>query len=144
DGDYTAKLVVTTVDGRTASTSQTIHVRTHDVSIEKFSPPTAASSGQTRSITVAVGNTRYPEMVEVQLFKSTPTGFDVFNPIGTLIQSVPASRGRTVAFNINYTFTSDDAALGKVSFEAVASIMTARDALPADNMAISTPTKMSH
>jgi hypothetical protein len=144
DGDYTVELTVTTVDGRTASTSQVVHVRTHDVSIAKFLTPTAASPGQTRTITVGINNTRYPETVQVQLFKSTANGFG-FDPVGSLTQSVPASKGKaTTAFNINYTFTSDDATLGKVSFEAVATIVGARDAFPADNTAISTPTKINH
>jgi PKD repeat protein len=143
DGDYTVKLTVTTVDGRTASTSQVVSVKTHDVSIAKFLVPTAASVGQTRTITVGISNSRYPETVQVQLFKSTTIGFSS-DPIGTQTQFVPVlAGGRTIAFSINYTFTSDDAALGKVSFEAVATIIGARDALPADNTAISMPTRIT-
>jgi PKD repeat protein len=142
DGDYTVELTVTTLDSRTDSTSQVVHVRTHDVAITKFLTPTAASTGQTRSITIGVSNARYPETVEVELFKSRPDGFG--NPVGSVTQPVPVSKGKTTAFNINYTFTSDDAALGKVSFEAVATIVGARDAFTADNTAISTPTKINH
>jgi len=49
---------------------------------------------------------------------------------------------RTTDFNFSYTFTSEDAAIGKVTFRAVASIIEARDALSADNEAISSPTKV--
>jgi hypothetical protein len=51
---------------------------------------------------------------------------------------------RTTPFSFNYTFTSDDAAIGKVTFKAIANLVSARDALPADNEAIASPTKVSH
>jgi PKD repeat protein len=142
DGDYTVQLTVTTVDGRTASTSQTVQVRTHDVGITKLSAPQAASAGQTRQITVGIRNTRYPETVRVELYRSVPGGF---NFIGFLEQSVPVRpSNRTTNFSFSYTFTSDDANVGKVTFRAVASIVGHRDAFPADNEAISSPpTKVS-
>lgn len=39
-------------------------------------------------------------------------------------------------------FTADDGAVGKVTFRAVATIVDARDALPADNQAIAAPTEV--
>ena len=48
-----------------------------------------------------------------------------------------------VEFGFSYTFTADDAQIGKVTFRAVAVISGARDALPADNEAIAPPTKVS-
>jgi len=64
--------------------------------------------------------------------------------IGSLRQVVPVRGGnRTTVFAFSYTFTSADAALGKVTFKAVANLQNARDALPADNEAISPPTKVS-
>jgi PKD domain-containing protein len=142
DGDYTVRLDVTTFDGRTASTSQVVHVSTHDVAITKFTVPASASSGQTRQISVGIKNSRYPETVEVQLFKSVPGGFQF---IGSLTQNVPVrSSNRTTGFDFAYLFTSDDAAIGKVTFKAVANLVGARDALPADNEAIASPTKVSH
>jgi PKD repeat protein len=141
DGDYTVKLTVTTFDGRTASTSQTVHIKTHDVAITKFTVPQSASSGQTRQIAVGLNSKRYLETVQVDLYKSTPNGYQF---VGTLIQSVPVrSANRTTDFSFSYTFTKDDAAIGKVTFRAVATIVGARDALPADNEAISLPTKVS-
>lgn len=140
DGDYSVELTATTFDGRTATITQTVQVKTHDVAITKFSAPKAASAGQTRQITVGLNSKRYPETVEVDLYKSVPNGFQY---VDTLTQSVsvrPANR--TTDFTFSYTFTSDDASVGKVTFKAVA-ILGARDALPADNEAIASPTKVS-
>jgi PKD repeat protein len=141
DGDYTVQLTVTTFDNRTASTTRTVHVETHDVAITKFSAPQSASAGQTRQISVGINSRRYPETVQVQLFKSVPGGFQF---VGVLEQSVPVRpSNRTTDFNFNYTFTSADASVGKVTFKAVATITGRRDALPADDEAIATPTKVN-
>jgi PKD repeat protein len=141
DGDYSVQLTVTTSDGRTADTAQTVQVRTHDVAITKFSAPKSASSGQTRAITVGINSKRHPETVEVQLFKSVPGGFQF---VGVLTQSVPVRpSNRTTDFSFSYTFTSADAQVGKVTFKAVANVVGARDALPADNEAIASPTKVN-
>ena len=141
DGDYLVELRVATLDGRTASTSRTLQVRTRDVAITRFAVPVAAASGQTRSITVGITSNRKPEIVTVGLFKSVPGGFQ---QIAVLQQSVPVrSANRTTNFDFSYTFTAGDAALGKVTFRAVAIIEGGRDALPADNEAIGSPTKVS-
>lgn len=143
DGDYTVKLTITTTDGRSASTSQVVHVRTHDVAIAKFSVPQSASAGQTRSIVVGISNKRYPEMVQVQLYRSNPSAYGGYDLIGTLQQSVPVrGGGRTTDFGFSYTFTSADKSLGKVTFKAVATIVGANDALPADNEAVALPTRV--
>jgi hypothetical protein len=64
--------------------------------------------------------------------------------VGTLNQQVPVRpSNRTTTFNFSYTFTKDDATMGKVTFKAVANIQGARDALPADNEAIASPTKVN-
>jgi PKD repeat protein len=138
DGDYTTTLTVTAPDGRTASTSQTIQVQTHDVQITKFNVPDKARAGKTETITIGVVNRRYPEQVEIALYKSVPGGD--FVPVASSSQSVPV-RGpnKTTDFRLNYTFTADDAAAGKVTFRAVATITTHRDAVPADNTALSFP-----
>ncbi len=145
DGDYTVGLTVSTSDGRTRSTSQVVHVQTHDIAITRFVTPNAASSGQTRAITVGINSKRYPEYVTVQIQKGVPGGgYQVYEVIGTLTQSVPVrSSNRTIDFNFSYTFTLNDAAVGKVVFKAVASIGGVRDALSADNEATAFPTKVS-
>jgi len=141
DGDYTVQLTATTLDGRTAVASQTAHVRTHDVAITRLSVPQTGRSGQTRRLEVSVNSKRYGETVEVQLFRSVPGGFQQF---GSLTQVVPVNpKNGTTGFAFSYTFTADDATIGKVTFRAVANILGARDALPADNEAIAAPTRVS-
>lgn len=141
DGTYRVTLTITTGDGRSASLARDIEVRTHDVAIKKMQVPQSGNVGQTRLITVGLSNKLYGETVQVQLYKSGPGGFD---HVGTLTQSVPIrAGGRTTDFKFSYTFTSADAVLGKVTFKAVAQIVSARDALPADNEAISLPTKVN-
>jgi PKD repeat protein len=141
DGDYTVQHTATTLDGRTGSRVQTISARTHDVAITRFFAPKSASAGQTRGIVVGIKNRRYPETVEVQLFKSVPGGFEF---VGALAQSVPVHAGnRTTDFSFSYTFTAADASVGKVTFKAVAVLAGARDALPADNEAIGAPTRVN-
>jgi len=135
------KLTVTTSDGRTGSASQVVHVKTHDIAITKLLVPQAASVGQTRMISAVISESRYPETVQVQLFKSVPGSFDNFELVGILTHSVSVLPGnRTTPFNFNCTFTSDDAVAGKVTFGAVATIIGARDAQPADNRVVALPT----
>ncbi|UCG54917.1 MAG: PKD domain-containing protein [Dehalococcoidia bacterium] len=142
DGDYTVQLTVTTYDGRTGSTSETIRVETHDVAITRIIAPQAASSGQTRQITVDINNKGYPENVAVTISKSTPNGFQEF---GYLIQFVPVHQAnQTTRFSFRYTFTNEDAIIGKVTFKAIACILNNRDALPGDNEAIASPTKVTN
>src|SRR5204862_207115 len=111
-----------------------VHVRTHDVAVTRFATPNAASSGQTRRIVVSLNSKRYAETVEVQLFRSVPGGFQQF---GSLTQFVPMNpKNGTTEFAFSYTFTGDDAQIGKVTFRAVAVVAGVRDALPADNEVI--------
>ena len=64
--------------------------------------------------------------------------------VGVLTQAVPVRpANQTTPFSFNYTFTSDDATVGKVTFRAAIEINGARDALPADNEAIAAPTKVT-
>ncbi len=74
DGDYTVSLTVTTLDGRTATATQELTVRTHDVSIERIQAPNSAGVGQTKSIAVKVRGGQYAETVQVQLYRSRPGG----------------------------------------------------------------------
>lgn len=141
DGSYTVEMIATTFDGRKASTSQVVIVKTHDVAVAKMTAPQSASTGQSRSITVGLSNKRYPETVRIDLYRSSAGGFV---PFASSTQSVPVRSGnKTSDFAFNYVFTADDALLGKVTFKAVATIVDARDALLADNEAISLPTKVN-
>ncbi len=74
DGDYTVSLTVTTLDGRTATATQELTVRTHDVSIERIQAPNSAGVGQTKSIAVKVRGGQNAETVRVQLYRSRPGG----------------------------------------------------------------------
>ncbi len=132
---------MTATDGRTASITQTVQVRTHDVVITKIATPASANVGQTKTITVTLRNIAYPETVQIDLYKSTVNGF-VW--VGTVTKSVPALSGnRTTAVDFSYKFISDDAKLGKVTFKAVVTIVGARDAYPSDNEVISSITKIA-
>jgi hypothetical protein len=132
---------VTTADGRTASTSQVVQVRTHDVAIVKLGVPNGAHVGQTIAVNVDVGNTRYPETVQVDLFKGVAGGLQ---QVDSLTQSVPVRRGgRTTRFAFSYAITQADRTVGKVSLRAVATIIDHRDVLPGDNALISPPVKIT-
>jgi hypothetical protein len=134
DGDYLAHLLYTTSDGRSAATSTTVQVRTRDVAISKFGVPYTARSYQTKEISIEVKNRRYSDNVQVQLYKGLPGGGEQL--IGTLTIYVPARANRSTLFKFSYTFTPEDAAVGKAIFRAVATIAGGHDAFPADNTAI--------
>jgi PKD repeat protein len=138
DGDYLVRLTVTTFDGRTGSTSRTLQVRTHDVAITRFATPASGQTGKTSKISVDIRSNRLPESVQVQLYKSVPGGFQL---VAVSEQTLP-TRNRVTSVGFSYTFTPDDAIIGKVTFRAVAMLTNARDALPADNEAIGDPTKV--
>ena len=140
DGSYTVRFTVHTPDGRSATNEQVLTVGTHDVAIAKMTVPQSASVGQNRSIVVGLSNRRYAETVRIDLFRSTAAGFVQF---ASSTQSVPVRGGnKTSDFSFNYVFTQDDKALGKVTFKAIATIVSARDALLTDNEASSLPTKV--
>ena len=140
DGDYTVGLTVTTVDGRSASTTGTVHVATHDVAITAFRVPSAARAGRTRTITVEVRSVRYAETVQVKLMRSVQgAGFET---VARLTLPIPV-QSRATPFVFNYLFTDGDAAQGKVTFKAVATIVGAHDAQPVDNTVIAPITTVS-
>lgn len=133
-GDYTVQLAITTSDGRTASTSKVVHVANHDVSIARFSVPKTGRVNQKGRIAVSVTSKLAAEMVRIDLYKSLPGGDDQFELIGMQQLLVPARlSNRAVIVNFSYTFTSDDARVGKVTFKAVAAVVDGHDALPGDN-----------
>jgi PKD repeat protein len=138
DGDYNVTLTHTTVDGRTGSQTRLLSVRTHDVRILSLVAPAKGRVGRQGVITVGLGNTQYPETVQVDLYKVTPQG-DVF--VGTSVQHVGLLKPKkTVNFSFNYVFTNEDATIGELPFRAVATIHGARDAANGDNTATSPPT----
>jgi PKD repeat protein len=142
DDTYTVTLTVKTPDGRSKSLSRDVVVKTHDVSIAKVGVPQTGTVGQSRQITVGVTNNRYAETVQVVLLKSIAGGG--WQQVGMLTQYVPL-RGpsRTTNFAFSYTFAPEDAVLGKITFQAVAVIKGARDAISTDNSYISLSTKVN-
>ncbi len=141
DGDYTVRVQVTKGPGETATASEVVSVRTHDVAITRFTVPTSAKAGQTRQIVVYVRNSRYWEKVQVELYKNV---YD-YPPAGTLIQDIPPrSANRTTAFSFSYTFTEEDARIGKVTFMAMAFILeNGGDDWQVDNSVIAFPTRVT-
>lgn len=136
DGDYPLSVTVTTLDGRTATASTVVEVRTRDIGITKINTSQIARAYQTKEIAVELTNrSPYPCDVMLVLNKGVPGGsefVDVFS-----IQ-VPAGAKRPTLVKFEYTFTSADAAIGKVTFAVEANIIYGRDALPADNVAYRT------
>jgi PKD repeat protein len=139
DGDYTAQITVTTSDNQTATTSHVVQVRTHDVAVVKVQVPKKARVGDTIAINVHVQNTRYPETVQVDLFKSVPAGFEQIDSRSQPVPVAPSNHPTEFAFT--YTITDGDRSLGQLRFKAAATIIDHRDALPADNELISPPVK---
>jgi hypothetical protein len=140
DGVYKVTLRATSPDGRTGTTTRDIIVKTHDVSIERFDVPEKAREGDSKSIKVHIANTWYGERVTVKLYKNSGSEWA---SVGELTLEVPAHRDRTVQFPFSYTFTPQDAVVGKVTFRAVAELpYPVRDALRLDNEAISFATKV--
>jgi hypothetical protein len=80
--------------------------------------------------------------VTVILWKLTPAGTV---QVGVSTNAVPVRSGnRTTDFVFSYTFTTDDAKAGKVTFRAEAILVGgARDAVWGDNLAHSLPTKVN-
>jgi PKD repeat protein len=144
DGDYTVHLTVATPDGRSDTTSQVLQVRTHDVAITRLAAPDSAHAGQTITINAFIQNTRYPESVQVDLYKSDQGSPGGFSQTGSLTQPVPVKlAGQTTRFAFTYTITRDDTAAGKITFRADATIVGHRDPTPGDNELLSAPVKTS-
>ncbi|MFD4675172.1 PKD domain-containing protein [Lentzea sp. NPDC058450] len=139
DGSYTVTVKATSEDGRTATSSSPVVVKTHDVGIAKLATPGSARAGDQKPVNVQVSNTRYLEKgTTVTLYKWGEYGWQ---SIGTLSLDVPAHPIRKVTFPFSYTFTAEDAVRGKANFRATVSLpYPAFDALPLDNEAISTAT----
>ncbi|MEU0884235.1 hypothetical protein ABZ345_37065 [Lentzea sp. NPDC005914] len=133
DGSYPVRITGSTKDGRTGTTTRTINVTTHDVTLSSPSVPASAKAGETKRIKVSVGNTRYDERVRVELRRLSVYGY--YETVANLEQQVVASANGKVEFPFAYTYTADDAKTGKVTFKLVAMLPGhyEGDANPADN-----------
>ncbi|MFI6097592.1 PKD domain-containing protein [Lentzea sp. NPDC051213] len=139
DGDYTVTVRSTSADGRTSTDTTTVKVKTQDVGIAKFTVPASARAGQQKPVSVKVSNTRYLEAgTTVTLYKHDGQWWQ---EVGKLKLDVPAHPTRTVNFPFAYTFTPQDAAIGKVTFRAVVELpYPVEDARPMDNEVIAVAT----
>ena len=129
-------LRVTTYDGRVAAATRLVRVTTHDVSIVGVDAPAAA--GETVPVVVTVASPRYPEMVQVELQRSSGGG--PFERVDLLTQGVPSEEG--TEFEFCYPVTEGDRAVGSVTFRALASIVGAADSTPDDNSFTAPPTSI--
>ncbi|KOV82721.1 hypothetical protein ADL03_23425 [Nocardia sp. NRRL S-836] len=139
DGVYTVTVSGSTNDGRTGTGTSTVTIDTHDVSVAPLTVPSSVRAGQTKPIKVSVANARQTENVRVTLYRVNETGgYD--EEIGQAVQRVAASPTGKVDFPFAYTYTAKDAALGKVTFRAVAALenWNLREAKPDDNEARAT------
>ncbi|MFN2195930.1 MAG: PKD domain-containing protein [Anaerolineales bacterium] len=143
DGSYDVTLTVQTYDGRIDDMTRTILVSTHDIAITRFKVPNSVVSGQTKTITIDLRNYFQPETAWVILYKSTLDGYAW---VANQQVYVPVKNGNQVtSLTFRYTFTPEDAQLGKTTFKATAYPAypepaypaPIRDAFPADNEAIS-------
>ena len=133
DGDYTVKLTVKTTDGRTASVAKVVKVRTHDVSVVRVTAPPRARVGQSIKVDVDLRNTRYPEEVEVSLYRSPWVSEEL---VGSSTRTVGV---RTTRFSFRYTVTRADRAAGEITFRATAALALHRDAVWTDNELSASP-----
>ncbi|GAA3658347.1 hypothetical protein GCM10022267_50660 [Lentzea roselyniae] len=138
DGVYEVKVRSTSADGRTTTATTTTTVKTHDVGITKFTVPSAARAGEQKTISVQVANTNNPEKPTVRLYKSDGSSW---TQVASQTIEVPAHPTRKVTFSFKYTFTAEDAAIGRVTFRAVAELpWPVEDARPMDNEVIAIAT----
>ena len=137
DGVYAVTLTVTTTDGRTDNRTLIVSVRTHDVAIVSVDVPKVGVVGSTKTVSVYVASGDYTENVQVYLLRSVPGGFETVN---LETQTIPAST--TAAFRFAYTFTSSDASLGTIAFQAHAVITDQIDPIPVDNVLTSANVKV--
>lgn len=145
DGDYDVTMVASAPDGRQKAYSATILVRTHDIAVLALAAPNAGKQGKTATITAMIGNTRYPEgRVLVRLLRSRPgTSFEQVAEYRFVdVPVLKARKGTAVSFP--YTFSAEDAAAGKVTFQVLAVIEGARDSYFDDNTLTAPVTVVTH
>ncbi|SDF37851.1 hypothetical protein SAMN05216553_101348 [Lentzea fradiae] len=129
DGEYDLTVSGYTADGRSGSTTRKFKVETHDVTVADLVAPATATAGSTGDVTVSVSTTRYDEDIVVELLRRLPTGY--WTVVGTADGHV-AKNGTTVV-PFTYTYTGEDAAIGKATLKARVRLASGDDNNPADN-----------
>ncbi|USX54784.1 hypothetical protein [Lentzea sp. HUAS12] len=129
DGAYQVTITGYTADGRTGSSTTTLSVETHDVTLAAVKAPAAAKVGETGQVEVSVTGTRYAEDVVVELLRRRADGYH--DVVGTVRRHVAVNSTEVVPFG--YTYSADDAALGKATLKARVRLDGRADNNPADN-----------
>jgi hypothetical protein len=129
DGEYELTITGRTADGRSGTSTQTVKIETHDVTVAKIAAPATAKVGETGYLEVSVTNTRYDEDVVVELLRRGANGY--YSVVGTVRQHVAKDGTAVVPFT--YTYSADDAALGKATLKARVRLDGREDDNPADN-----------
>jgi hypothetical protein len=129
DGEYELTITGHTADGRSGTTTQILKVETHDVTVSNVAAPASAKVGETGQVEVSVTNTRYAEDVVVELLRQRWDGYH--DVVGTVRRHVAKDSTEVVPFS--YTYSADDAALGKATLKARVRLTGREDNNPADN-----------
>jgi hypothetical protein len=129
DGTYEVTITGYTADGRSGSSTQTVKVETHDLTVSNVAAPATAKVGETGRVEVSVSNTRYAEDVVVDLLRRRWDGY--FDVVGTVRQHV--AKDSTAIMPFTYTYAEADAALGKATLKARVRLIDREDNNPADN-----------
>lgn len=129
DGEYELTITGHTADGRSGTSTQKVKVETHDVTVSKVVAPATAKAGDTATVEVSVANTRYAEEVVVELLRRRADGYH--DIVGTERRHV--AKDGTVTVPFSYTFSANDAAMGKATLKARVRLDGREDNNPADN-----------
>ncbi|MCX2947066.1 PKD domain-containing protein [Lentzea sp. NEAU-D7] len=129
DGEYEVTITGHTADGRSGSSTQTLKVETHDVTVSNVVAPATATAGETGRVEVSVTSTRYAEGIVVDLLRRRPDGYH--DVVGTVRGQV--AKDGTVVLPFSYTYSAQDAALGKVTLKARVRLDGRDDNNPGDN-----------
>jgi hypothetical protein len=139
DGVYTVRLHVTAPDGRVGTASYHLVVATHDVALARIVAPKRARAGGDARVVVVVESRHKAEIVQIELFRQR--GVRELHHVGLKTRPVPAVGGVEVVFPVS--FDDEDAAVGHVTFSALATLVGANDATPDDNALTAPPTRVT-
>ena len=139
DGDYTVTLTVWTPDGRRSSTSSSLDVRTRDVSISFLDVPAVCRLGETIEVVVGVVSAGDDETVEVRLLRRAPGSPGSFEQVGrvtAVAKPVTAAEPTRATLAVAFGAGGNGDGTGVAELKATVAILGARDARPADNVAL--------
>jgi hypothetical protein len=106
-----------------------VKIETHDVTVSNVVAPATAKVGETGDVQVSVTDTRYAEDVVVELLRQR---WDGYHDIVSTVRGHVAKDG-TLTVPFAYTYSADDAKLGKATLKARVRLDGREDNNPADN-----------